>query len=1343
MISKTPIRWLWGFFLATAITLVIFNSTRKYEDDHAESIFQTTAVERIDLLSANIKLALGGLISIGAYYDASSDIDRSKFHRLTQPILKDSSTIQALEWVPRVPDSKRADYVQSARRDGYANFDFTERLQQGLMVPAGKRWEYYPGYFVEPNRGNENVMGFDLASEPERRAALDQSVILGQLFATSRITLVQDHSEHYGVLVFRPVYRGGVQPLGVSQRQSKLIGFVLGAFRISDIMESSAKDLRSEVQLVVFDDDATQGLHLLYPRQLSVDSADELVARFRQTRRIIFAGRSWTIVAVPKFGAFEANHDASVSILVLGLLIGFLWSAYLRQMMVRQSVIEQEIKNRTFDLNQERDFGNAVFNSAGAISLVLNRVGEIVRFNAAAELFTGYRFKEVREQSFFWERFMPPEQRAGARELFKQFLEGNLPKRYENNWQNRAGEPRLFDWSNSTLYDEQGLPKYLITVGLDITLQKHAEEEIRRLAYLDPLTGLPNRRSLEDHLERTKARAIRQNTVIAVGLIDLDDFKPINDSFGHHTGDKFLVALSQRMQQAMRATDFIARIGGDEFVIVLEDVDNTEHDALTRFLERLHVALCDPVFIDGHTLQVTASMGLALGAGKDIHTMDALMRQADRALYASKAAKGQRTSWWTLNSESPLQPQALEDNVAIDPYGNDAVGILEAVQEAMLRVKDRYVDFFYATLAQTDVFWKILQTLTPEELVRLKLKQAAYFEKLISPTLSEAEHHEMATGAGRIHAVIGIDNTGLMQSYELYRKLLEDQRQRGGLRLRRALPILHLRISQDSRWQLESYLAAAETRNAVLERIDELAWRAPNYGSLIEGAANLLAELEEVATAAIARPDAAGVLQIEALSTGVAEQLFRQIMTHPELAFTVDPDKPEAQGAMGRAWISGEIQASPNLATDQSNVPRRDLMMKIGLRSAVGIPLHVSSQVYAIVSLSSPYVSSFSSNQHRDFLKHLQRSLSLGLERLRATEGAPQLQGAIERLHHRQLLREGGLEMHYQPMLDLRTGKLVKVEALARLNDTGNTVLPPAQFLPSFGEDDLFELYCRGLEQALQDSTVWRQQGLDIDISLNLPPQGLASERYLQATRGWLSSHPMTPGHRLWLEVLETEELDLAATAENMGHWREMGVQFSEDDLGSGHSSLLRLRHLSFEAVKIDQGLVRNAEHDPLTVLQLVSHLVGMFRALNRQVIIEGLETNGLVEAATALSADLGQGHAIAKPMPAQDLLVWAKNHIPRPMLSPIPITAMGVLVAFLRFESHLNSLEGPARSAVALTPCGVDHFLTRSGLENSEIGEAHHAVHTLAAEHSLSDPIYQGARNRFLSLFVKQYFHQ
>ncbi|NDU91694.1 MAG: diguanylate cyclase, partial [Ferrovum sp.] len=656
----------------------------------------------------------------------------------------------------------------SARRAGFDNFDFTERLQQGLMTSASKRWEYYPGYFVEPYQGNENALGFDLATDPVRRAALDQSVILGQLFATSRVTLVQDHSEHYGVLVFRPVYQGGVQPLGVAQRHAKLIGFVLGVFRINDIMETRAKDIKSEVQLVVFDDDATQGLHLLYPRQWNIDSVDELVSRFRQTRRIIFAGRSWTIVAVPKFGAFESNHGASTSILVLGLLVALLWSAYLRQMLGRQVVIEQEIKNRTIDLNQERDFGNAVFNSAGAISLVLNREGEIVRFNTAAELFTGYQFNEIKGQPFIWERFMAPEQRASMRDLFRQFLEGNLPKRYENRWQNRAGESRLFDWSNSTLYDDQGLPKHLITVGMDITLQKHAEEALREsqtrldlalrsanmgvwsldlvtnkrhfdnqqcfllginsttfkgseeeyfrvihpddreivraklartieqdvpyesefravwpdgsihyiaargrlvrddqdrplringvifeitewkeaqnrihnLAFYDPLTGLPNRRLLTDRLQQALVSSARNGLAGAILFIDLDNFKTINDTLGHALGDALLQQTATRLISCVREEDTVARIGGDEFVVMLEHLSADEPEAATQTESigmKILAALSQPCQIASHECRSTCSIGITLFNGRSQST-DELLKQADIAMYQAKKA---------------------------------------------------------------------------------------------------------------------------------------------------------------------------------------------------------------------------------------------------------------------------------------------------------------------------------------------------------------------------------------------------------------------------------------------------------------------------------------------------------------------------------------------------------------------------------------------------------------------------------------------------------------------------------------------------------------------------------
>ncbi|HYA66511.1 MAG TPA: CHASE domain-containing protein, partial [Burkholderiaceae bacterium] len=480
MARRGSLLWIWAFVLALSLTVATFGVLRQYEEHRAEVDFRASAVQRLDLLQANIELAISELTALGAYYDASSNIDRATFHRLAQSILKVGSPIRALEWIPRVSEAQRLRYEQAARADGYPDFAFTQRTSEGKMVVADVRAQYYPVYFVEPLRGNEKALGFDLSSDPARRTALEKSLATGQLSATGRVTLVQERSDQYGFLAFRPVYRLGSAPADVFARKSDLIGYVLGVFRISDMVDAGNGPMASKVQLTLMDVDAEPGLHLLYPSGLGVDRVDALPAGYKVTQTLDVAGRSWAVVAMPSPGAFEANHYASTSILVLGLLISVLWAAYVRQMLLRQSDIKQAISVRTRDLRHERNFSNAIFNSAGAIILVIDRTGRIVRFNNAAEAFTGYTSEQVKASPCFWENFLLPEQRPREHDIFLPFDGDGSPRRFEEYWQSRSGERRLFDWTTSVLLDDQDAPQYLIAIGLDITAQKQLEEAAKQ-----------------------------------------------------------------------------------------------------------------------------------------------------------------------------------------------------------------------------------------------------------------------------------------------------------------------------------------------------------------------------------------------------------------------------------------------------------------------------------------------------------------------------------------------------------------------------------------------------------------------------------------------------------------------------------------------------------------------------------------------------------------------------------------------------------------------------------------------------------------------------------------------
>jgi diguanylate cyclase (GGDEF)-like protein len=161
-----------------------------------------------------------------------------------------------------------------------------------------------------------------------------------------------------------------------------------------------------------------------------------------------------------------------------------------------------------------------------------------------------------------------------------------------------------------------------------------AEQTIRQLSLRDPLTGLANRRFLLEHEKHLFAGARRARTQIAVLAIDLDDFKAVNDRYGHAAGDTVLLTSSERMKLLLRESDVIARLGGDEFVIVLGQVDNAAaaREVANRVVERLR----QPIPLEGgHTAHIGASVGIAL-CDPDGDTLDTLIKQADAALYTAK-----------------------------------------------------------------------------------------------------------------------------------------------------------------------------------------------------------------------------------------------------------------------------------------------------------------------------------------------------------------------------------------------------------------------------------------------------------------------------------------------------------------------------------------------------------------------------------------------------------------------------------------------------------------------------------------------------------------------------------
>ena len=174
------------------------------------------------------------------------------------------------------------------------------------------------------------------------------------------------------------------------------------------------------------------------------------------------------------------------------------------------------------------------------------------------------------------------------------------------------------------------------TVFSDVTERRHMQERLQWAAHYDALTGLPNRLLLADRLKQAVAHANRTGKLLAVCYLDLDGFKPVNDSFGHGVGDSLLIEIAKRLQDDLRADDTVARLGGDEFVLLLSNLDSAqETDAA---LKRVLAAIAQPCEISPHPMiSVFASIGVSLFPTDDVNP-DALLRYADQAMYQAKQA---------------------------------------------------------------------------------------------------------------------------------------------------------------------------------------------------------------------------------------------------------------------------------------------------------------------------------------------------------------------------------------------------------------------------------------------------------------------------------------------------------------------------------------------------------------------------------------------------------------------------------------------------------------------------------------------------------------------------------
>ena len=343
---RSPALWLTvalGIVCSAALFFVIHGWEWKNLEDELNNLAQ----ERVEILQNKMLCSLEVLHSVAAFYSANEHVSRGDFDRFVADARERHPELQGISWNPRVTAAQRDQFEANARRDGFADFKFSEMTDNGRLVPAARREEYVPVYYEAPFARNEPALGFDLASSPQRKQALDMARDSGQPAATVPIRLVQETGNQMGFLVVIPIYRGLHETL--EQRRANIAGFSSVVFRIGDLVESAWKNLMpNDVSVLIVDQ--SNGDALIYQHGEQGRWANSPEAS--QTLNI--AGVTWNVMFRPtaKFLATRSLRQ-SWAALIAGLMITTLLAAYIHRGLLRTAEIEQRVAERTAELSSE------------------------------------------------------------------------------------------------------------------------------------------------------------------------------------------------------------------------------------------------------------------------------------------------------------------------------------------------------------------------------------------------------------------------------------------------------------------------------------------------------------------------------------------------------------------------------------------------------------------------------------------------------------------------------------------------------------------------------------------------------------------------------------------------------------------------------------------------------------------------------------------------------------------------------------------------------------------------------------------------------------------------------
>lgn len=605
--------------------------------------FKVAARDRIELIKDAMETNEAVLNSVVSFYRASKDVNDEEFNIFVSQMLKDHPFVQAVDWIPEVKDDDRAAYEKQGRLT-HSDFAFKEK-KGDVFVEAGKRPVYYPIFLT--NTENHVLRGFDLGSDPVRGPFLKHVREARTMITSEGVHLLVDPThQRIGVLFAKPIYHDYFDEKG--EKYEKFQGFILTVVPMAEMIENSLKLLKYEgTNIFIHDLSAPEGKQLLYARstRLRDISQQEMLDDYAnmstgERAMIDVGGRNWQITILPARGFFTPGiQRETIVMLVGGILVTLMLVFYMHRRVRENERISDEVEKRTQELAHAKKQTEMILISTSEGITGLDAEGKITFINPRTTALLGYNRREMIGRDHHALLHHAQEDGAIYSGVDCPINDAILDRRSitvsnEVFWK-KDGQSLPVEYTASPIVDGDEV-KGAVVVFRDITERRRLEQQLQQMARYDQMTGLANRAMFMEMMKIAMARAARTGKKVALVYMDMDNFKPINDTLGHEAGDACLKAFAALVKKTVREYDTPARIGGDEFTILVDNLNDKDEGSI--LVERLLSQMESPIDIAGHSFRLSVSIGIAYYPDDSLDA-ETLLRHADSAMYQAKKDK--------------------------------------------------------------------------------------------------------------------------------------------------------------------------------------------------------------------------------------------------------------------------------------------------------------------------------------------------------------------------------------------------------------------------------------------------------------------------------------------------------------------------------------------------------------------------------------------------------------------------------------------------------------------------------------------------------------------------------